>query len=92
MDEIRELNDLEKGHYSIQIYSDRLLNLMTDCSIDGAWSKATGDMYLLTITSKWVVEYLCPTDGELFRKWTRQTDAITKQIAKDVLGEENKEG
>lgn len=90
MDEIRELTDVEKRHYSIQIYSDRLLNLMTDCSEDGAWSQATGNMYFLRITSEWVVEYLCPKDRELFRKWTRETDATTKQIAKDVLGDENK--
>jgi hypothetical protein len=91
MDEIRKLSNAEKKDYSMRIYSDRLLNLIKQCSIDGTWSEATGEMILLKGSSRWLVEYLCPSERETFRKWTPDIDALTKQIAKDVLGEENKD-
>ena len=85
MDEIRGVNQNEKNEYSLRIYSERLLNLKKQCSEDGAWSHATGEMYYIESISRWAVEYLCPIDGEIFRSWARETEAITKEIAKDVL-------
>ena len=82
---MRELIEAKKSEYSIQIYSDRLLSLKKRCSEDGAWSQATGEMYFVESISRWVIEYVCPKDGEVFRSWMPEIDEITKQIAKDVL-------
>jgi hypothetical protein len=49
-------------------------------------------MYFRKNVSHWYVEYLCPKDGEIIRSWMPEIDEITKQVAKDVLGEENKDG
>ena len=90
MDEIKEIsNDADKSIYGTRIYSDRLLSLSLLCPDDGTRMKATGDMYLSSITSEWMVEYLCPQDREIFRMWTGETEALTRQIAKDVLGKKD---
>jgi hypothetical protein len=74
-----------KNEYSMRIYSDRLLPLTRRCPDDGTWMKATGDMYLSSVTSEWFVEYLCPKDGEIIRGWMPEIYSITKQIADNVL-------
>ena len=86
MEEIREVAEIEKKSFSLRIYSDQLLPWTTSCSEDGAWAKATGDMYYEESISRWVMEYKCPKDGEIFRKWTPEIDGITKYIAEQVLG------
>ena len=89
MDEIKEFTDAEKKAYDKGIYSDRLLSFTTRCPEDGASMKATGNMYLHRKSSHWMVEYLCPKCKEFFNIWTPEVDAITKRIAKDVLGKKD---
>ena len=88
MDEIRVLNDAEKMHYRFHIHSDRLKTLSRVCPDDGELIDATGEMYLRKNTDRWSVEYRCPRDGEIIRSWQPDVDALTKQIAADVLGKE----
>jgi hypothetical protein len=76
----------------MRIYSDRLLALKRRCPEDGTWMSGTGNMYFDKKPAFWVVEYLCPKDGELFRSWMPEIDGITKQIAKDVIEKSKKSG
>jgi hypothetical protein len=88
MDKLKNLTDAERKAYGMGIYSDRLLSLKIKCPEDGTWMNATGNMYL---DNHWIVEYLCPKDKELFNIWTPAIDALTKQIAKDVMEKSKKD-
>jgi hypothetical protein len=92
MDEIREVDEIEKKSFSLRIYSDQLLPWTTTCSEDGGEARATGEMYFNKTLSCWVMEYRCPKDGEIFRQWTPEIDSITKHIAERVLGKSKKDG
>lgn len=92
MDELRELSMSDKQRLRLHIYSDRLLDQTRNCPDDGAWMKATGHMYFRESVSNWIVEFACPEHGEIIPSWSPKLDAVTKQIAQDVLIGDNGEG
>jgi len=91
MDEIRSLQVGEEKLYNMKIYSDSLLKLIRDCPDDGHLMRATGLMYFNARISRWSVEYMCTKDKEVYNIGARDTDALTKQIAKDVLEKKNED-
>ncbi len=87
MDEIREIdNEGDRSIFSMRIYSDRLKTLVRECPDDGQAIHATGDMYFDKSVDRWYVQYYCPQDGEM-KTWQPGVDALTRQIAADVLGQ-----
>lgn len=90
MDEIREITHKgDRGNYSMRIYSDRLKALVRECPDDGEVMHAIGEMYRGKNVDRWYVEYRCTRDKELILSWQPDVDALTKQIAADVLGKTN---
>ena len=72
----------------IQNYKQaRLLPLLRECLQCHIMTSmtATGKLYYDIRLDKWLIEYWCPKDQELFRIWSADRDALTREIAQEFV-------